>query len=116
MTKYLMALKFNCNSSYLDDTTMNSLSKDLTKLCKKYNIEFKSHESMALRKEKYSICTCDSCNNWMINRDKNPCGLNDASSKNDFEFLLYDGGVYNNQILCEDCLPALHRWSGKQED
>jgi hypothetical protein len=73
---------------------------------KKYNITFEEYETMCINKKKYSIEKCTQCGNITINRDTNPLGIEEKCFFN----FVYDGGIFNHQLLCEMCLPSEHRW------
>lgn len=113
---YIAINKINCfaeisEKEFIEDTfieRINKLNDELKSLLSKYNIEFKSTETLYLNKKKYSIVKCEKCNHLMIDREKNP-----AKSELDLfaDDIIYDGAKHSDKYLCEDCLPANHRWS-----
>lgn len=92
------------------DAEMDQFDVELRVLLEKYNLALIHHETRFIPMDKMSVCHCSKCNNWMINRDKNPTGFDERETFNDLEYVIYDGGTYEDKELCEECLPISHRW------
>ena len=109
--KYISHIHFNGLIKHatkeLDSQIIESLSRDIEKVLKKYNISYQGYEMLTLHKDKYSITSCEKCKNLMINRDKNPIGIEEECFFN----MLYNGGSVEERQLCEMCLPEDHRWA-----
>lgn len=95
------------------EETLDEMSDEIEKVFQKYNIEYRYYELMMIDSNRYSIGKCEECGNFMVNRDKNPAGIEEYLECY-FE-CVYDGGESNNQLLCENCLPLEHRWSSKSK-
>lgn len=89
---------------------LTALDQEIKILLKKYGLEKAETCTSFFGLEKYSICKCENCQHLMVNRDKNPTGFSGNDLAHEIDFIIYDGGVHNGKILCEECLPLTHRW------
>ncbi|BAF72256.1 hypothetical protein [Sulfurovum sp. NBC37-1] len=109
ISNVIFDISFESDTSTIQQNELNNLLEDLEKILLKYNINSNNTEyrTLTLNKEKYSITQCDKCAAYMINRDKNPIGLEEEC----FFSFVYNGGSFEGQELCEMCLPETHRWA-----
>ena len=109
-SEYIAEIKFNgtLEAEELNDDNIENLSAEIKTLFKKYNITFNHYEFISINKKKYSIDKCEKCGNYTCDRDKNPLGL--GADLECFFTYIYDGGIFDTQLLCEMCLPSEHRW------
>ncbi|TEU26115.1 hypothetical protein [Alkanindiges illinoisensis] len=96
------------------DKKLELLDEELKILLAKYGLKFISHDIRFIALEKMSAKKCDNCDNLMINRDKNPTRFNKDNFwidlDTDYNFVIFDGGNYEDKELCMECLPIEHRW------
>jgi hypothetical protein len=104
---------YEVTSEELDDDALeqrfDNFRKELVELFDKHGVKFADSYTAFYGMEKYSICNCQKCNQLMLNRDKNPAGFSEHPS-DETGLVVYDGGESEGRILCEECLPATHRW------
>lgn len=114
--KHLAVTTFSCTSEFSESEIeldipgekIEKLRAELTLLFSKYGFEYQYGETHFLNTQKYSICSCSKCGHPMIDRTANPIGL----ERNDYtQNIILDGALLNDAPLCEECLPAGHRWS-----
>ncbi len=91
------------------DLKFEGFSQELEQLFKKYGMKFTDSYTTFYGLEKHSISNCQKCNRLMVNRDKNPLGLSENPT-DETGHVVYDGGEVEGKILCEECLPHIHRW------
>lgn len=89
---------------------LEALDREMSALFKKYGVEVADGYTTFYSFEKYSICNCKKCDHIMVNRDKNPAGFSRDELTHEIELVIYDGGEFEGQELCEECLPFTHRW------
>ena len=92
------------------DNKLESLDQKLKDLLNKYGLEVAETHTTFLGLEKYSISKCEKCGHLMVNRDKNPLGFSGNELAQEIDYVIYNGGEQNGQLLCEECLPFSHRW------
>jgi hypothetical protein len=92
------------------DEKLEKLHEEMVLLFEKYDISMGDTCTHFVGMEKFSICNCDSCGNLMMNRDKNPNGFGNDEIYCDYNYAVIDGGEHEAKILCEECLPIVHRW------
>jgi len=96
------------------DESLEALDEELKELLEKYGLKLITHDTRFIPMEKMSARKCDRCENIMINRDKNPSRFNKEDMwidlDSDFNGVIWDGGTYEGQELCMECLPIEHRW------
>ncbi len=114
MTKHiqlsqLLLSKIN-ESGEIDSDTLDGLVEDILPIFKKYGFTFQSSECITLGMDKFSIQECAKCSKLFSNRDLNPAGLDQDYVFESVVYAICDGGTYNEQNLCEECLPLTHRW------
>ena len=114
--KNLAITKFSCITEYstseieedLPGEKIERLREEITALFSKYGLEYQYSEMHFLNKLKYSICNCEKCGHYMVDRVTNPAGLD---LRDDDQIIIFDGALLNGKLLCEECLPSGHRWS-----
>ena len=84
------------------------MREDLVKLLKKHGFEYQGAETWLLGMQKYSVFKCQECGHYMVDRNKNPAGIESAS---EHDAVIYNGAAIEGKYLCEQCLPRGHRWS-----
>jgi len=92
------------------DDRLDNFRIEIRELLKKYDMELGESWTTFFGLEKFSITNCEKCDQLMMNRDKNPAGLNDSELNADINMVILDGGESDNKLLCEECLPFTHRW------
>jgi hypothetical protein len=108
--------KFSCTAEYstseieddIPGEKIERLREEITALLSKYGFEYQYGETHFLNKSKYSICNCETCGHYMVDRATNPAGLD---LNDDTQIIIFDGALLNGILLCEECLPPGHRWS-----
>lgn len=96
------------------DEKLDALDEEIKALLAKYGLNLIKHDTRFIPMEKMSAKKCDQCDNLMINRDKNPARFDKEDLwidlDTDYNFVIWDGGSYENRDLCMECLPIEHRW------
>lgn len=111
--KYLALTRISCFEHYsneeVDDNTYSakwaSLQQEIKSLLEKYDSQFVSHETIFVNKTKQSVCQCDECGHWLIDRERNPAGIDNNCGDQ-----IHNGATHQGKNLCEMCLPGDHRW------
>lgn len=94
----------------INDAKMDKFDEELRELLNKHNMSLILHETRFIPMDKMSVCYCNQCNNFMVNRDLNPAGFDGCELYTDLDYVIYDGGVHEGRNLCSSCLPVTHRW------
>ena len=96
------------------DQKLEELDQEIKTLHDKYHVNFICNDTRFIPSEKMSVGVCESCQNLMINRDKNPAGFDSESlwsdAVQDTTLFILNGGTYEGKELCMECLPVSHRW------
>ncbi len=92
------------------DEKLEQLDEELRTVYEKYGLSMLQHEGRFIPLEKMAAGYCEKCGSLMINRDKNPARFDGDPLYSDLAYIVLDGGNYEGQQLCEECLPIEHRW------
>lgn len=96
------------------DEKIAAFDEELRALLEKYDLRYICDDTRFITAQQMSVQKCEQCNNLMLNRDKNSMRFNKEDLwidlDTDYNFIIWDGGSYEDRELCMDCLPIGHRW------
>jgi hypothetical protein len=96
------------------DQKLEELDSDIKTLHDNHGVNFICTDTRFISSDKMSVRVCESCQNLMINRDKNPAGFDSDSlwkdAVQDTTLFILNGGTHAGKELCMECLPPSHRW------
>ena len=93
---------------------IEGLDRAIKDLHEAHGFRYICGDTRFISSEKMSVRLCESCQNLMINRDKNPAGFDQSEfwrdATLDSTVFISNGGTLEGKELCGECLPSEHRW------
>ncbi len=112
MKTYLSVLNFKIigeqSEVQLDEDTFdditNELQTSIQSVLDKHKFKVLGKDMISHDLSEQCFAECASCSSWTINRSK-------ESERDGVDEFIKDGGEYELQIYCCDCLPSEHEWN-----
>ena len=94
----------------IDGAAIDSLIKAIGPIVEEHGFRMSQCETISLGLAKFAISECSKCGVLAMNRDTNPSGFDQGYVFENLDLVIVDGGSFNGDHLCGECLPTTHRW------